>query len=151
MNEVTFTEIEQQGEYNYIEERVQGQLNYYHNTCKKLQRYNRIFTITSIVVTAIIPVISLLNVTFSALIVAILGALASICTSISFFEKYKDRWLQYRTTQERLKSELAKYKTHSCYYKSCDPEESKNLFVENCETILEHEHFEWAEIMNKEH
>lgn len=149
MSELVLSPVEQQEEYDYVKNRVQGQLNYYQNACRKLQYYNRFFTIINIVVTAFIPVISLLGIKFSDQIVAVLGALASICTSIAFFEKYKDKWLQYRTTYERLKSELAKFNTNTCCYKTCDSSERLNLFVENCETILDNEHNEWAEIMKK--
>ena len=140
-------------QYDYVRDRLQGQMKYYSKTCKKLQNQYRWFSIANIIIAAIIPIFSLAVDSIGVVaqyIIAVLGAAASITSGIVFFEKYRDRWLQGRITQEKLKSELAKYRSGTCHYAGLDADDKLNLLVEACESYMENEHSEWREIMSKE-
>ena len=103
--------------------------------------------------TGIIPIAALTNNSLgvvSQYITAALGAAASIISSIIFFEKYKDRWIQWRATCEKLESELAVYRARAGIYKNLSDDEAYILLVEMCENYMANEHSEWKETMSKE-
>ncbi len=138
--------------YDYIDNRLKNQIEYYRKTSKACQRKYKIISILNIILSAIIPSISLmtdLN-NYVKYVVAIIGSTSAICTSIIYFCKYKERWLQSRITLELIKSELAKYNTHTCQYRNLNFEDCYNLLVENCEQYLCQEHSEWENVMLQE-
>lgn len=138
---------------NYISGRLKTQLEYYDTSSIKLQRRYQQFTIANIIITAMIPVVTVIESWWNPVgkfVIALLGAIASILTSIAFFEKYKDKWTQYRFTYEKLESELAQYNTCTCKYNIENPTERLYILVETCESILDREHSVWIETVKKE-
>lgn len=136
-------------EYDYEKERLREQIKYYKKTSKLCQRKYKIISIINIITSAIIPAISLMTNLHSSIkyIVAIIGSISTVCTSIIYFCKYKERWVQSRTTLNLIESELVKFHTKTCHYKNLDRKESYNSLVENCEQFLNQEHSDWENTM----
>lgn len=129
---------------NYIETRLKGQMEYYSWKSAKCQKeYYRMSTI-SIVINAIIPVLSLGIEAAGILkyIIAALSAAASITSSIMLLRKPKDTWIKYRSTYEKLKKEKILFETSSGKYKNGSEEE----FILTCEEIMESEHKAWEDL-----
>lgn len=132
-------------EENYIKNRLLDQVEYYDKSSKKLQREYYAISITSIVILAIIPVITLLpeHLCFYKYLIAGASAILSMLNSILLVRKTKDNWLEYRTTSEALQSELEKYRCCVGSYNKATSEERFRVFVETCEKIMSTEHVGW--------
>ncbi len=130
---------------DYMNDRFNQQMQYYNNTCKKLQREFRCLSIISIIVNALIPVLSIAvdSIHIMKYIIASLSALVSISSSILLLNKTKDRWICYRTTYEQLKKEKVLFELGASNYKG------KNIqdFAERCEKIMQDEHAFWKTTM----
>lgn len=132
-------------EEHYIKYRLFNQIEYYEKSSKKLQKEYYVISITSIVILAIIPVITLLpeNLCFYKYLIAGASALSAMLNSILLARKTKDNWLEYRYTSETLQSELEKYRCNAGIYNKSGSEERFRIFVETCEGIMKTEHSGW--------
>lgn len=133
---------------HYIENRLQGQMNYYHSACMHLQKEYNWLSILNIITTAIIPVFTLAidDMDFFKYIVAVLGAVASVFTSILLLHKTKENQVNYRSTYETLKIERIYYTYGIEKYKEINNGERQELFIETCETIMKGEHRTWENL-----
>lgn len=132
-------------EERYIENRLLNQIEYYDKSSKKLQKEYYVISITSIVILAIIPVITLLpeNLCFYKYLIAGASALSSILSSILLIRKTKENWLEYRATAETLQSELEKYRCSISSYNVKADNTRLGVLVERCEKIMSAEHAGW--------
>ncbi|MBQ8823712.1 MAG: DUF4231 domain-containing protein [Ruminococcus sp.] len=132
-------------EKNYIENRILNQKNYYGKKCKIKQRRFAILSIISIIVTSTIPIIALLDfIPYKESITAISGAVSTILSSLIFFFRDKETWIQYRATSEKIKSELYKYQSKTEKYFDMQDNEAFNLFVTTCEEIMGNQNEQWV-------
>lgn len=139
----------------FIEKRLIPQIRYYSYKSKKLQKEYYRFSISNIILLAIIPVLTMLTdvCTQCKYIVAATSATASILSSILLLRRSKDNWLDFKFTEETLKSELAQYRAKAGDYKNSElnqREEIFSIFVENCEKIMKEEHLGWHSRMLQE-
>ena len=128
---------------DYISNRLNDQMQYYHSKCISFQQEFYRLSVVIIVANAIIPVLLLVsNCGAIKYIVAIISALASILSSILLLRNTKETWLEYRSTYEKLKREKILFETKSGVYN----EASINDFILNCENIIDAEHEIWKRI-----
>lgn len=135
--------MEPMTEQDYLSERVDDQINWYSkkSTFNK-KRYQFIKAIV-IVISASIPVLAILIKSDEDLLkvaVGVAGVLIVALEGMLSHYKFKDIWLEYRMTSERLNREKIHYLTSSGPYK-----DSKNLqdFVERAEAIMSTENQSW--------
>ena len=76
------------------------------------------------------------------------GALVAILESILMNRKYKDNWIQYRSTCESLQREKRFYLTQAGRYENI--ENPFKLFVKTVEAITSAENVKWIENTSKE-
>lgn len=126
---------------DYINERLNQQMQYYKDKCKKLQGEFYSLSIISITVNALIPVLSIAVDSFHLMkyIIALLSALVSISSSILLLKRTKDRWIGYRTTYEQLKKEKILFELGAGSY----GDKNIQVFAERCEKIMQDEHSLW--------
>lgn len=131
----------------YIEQRLQGQMDYYHTKCLSLKKEYYCLSILNIIVTALIPIFTLAveNCIFCKYIIVALGAAASIFTSILLLHKTKETQLSFRSTYEALKREQVFYLNQVGDYMETEPEKRATLFIDNCEKIMMNEQKTWIE------
>ena len=129
---------------DYIEKRLKGQMDYYSKKSAKCQKEYYWMSTISIVINAIIPVLSLGIEATGVLkyVIAALSAAASITSSILLLRKPKDTWIKYRSTYEKLKKEKILFETSSGKYKNGNEED----FILTCEEIMESEHKHWEDL-----
>lgn len=129
----------------YINDRLLQQIEYYSKESKKLQEEYYAISIVSIIVLAIIPIITLLSDAFTSFRYLIAGAsaISSVLSSVLLIRKTKDNWLEYRATSEALQSELAKYNCCASVYNVKSDEERLVILVNTCEKIMSAEHNGW--------
>lgn len=137
---------------SYIENRLQEQMNYYHRECAQLQREYNGLSFFNIVITALIPMFTLAinDWYFSKYIVVALGALDTITTSILLLHKTKENQVNYRSTYENLKKEYIYYINSIEKYKDKSYQESRELFIETCENLMQSEHSIWGNFSEAE-
>lgn len=130
---------------SYIKNRLQGQVDYYHKACMRLQKEYNWLSILNIITTAVIPLFTLAikDWDFAKYIVALLGALATIFTSILLLHKTKEKQINYRSTYENLKTEQIYYINNIEKYKDKNDTECHELFIETCENLMKNEHGAW--------
>lgn len=129
----------------YIEQRLQGQLDYYHMKSLSLKKEYYCLSILNIIATALIPIFTVAvdDCTFFKYIIAALGAAASILTSILLLRKTKETHLSFRSTYEALKREQVFYLNQVGDYAEKEPEKRGILFITNCEKLMLNEQKAW--------
>ena len=122
----------------YIEERLNNQIQWYSQKSQHAQKMYKIFQVTEIIIAAAIPLLSgyATDCITIAIIVGILGAIIAIIETISKLFKWHENWIEYRTTCELLKYHKYLYLTQSSPY-------IDNLFVKNIEDIISSENNQW--------
>lgn len=139
-------------EQEYVKNRLSGQMKYYKEKCASLKKEYYILSAANIILLALIPVVTLAADKFTPIkyIIASMSATASILSSILLLHRTKDKWLEYRSTYEQLKSEEAKYSFHIGIYADKEEKERDHLFMERCEDIMEREHTDWKARMKQD-
>lgn len=132
---------------NYITDRLDKQMEYYHKKCVSLRNEYYRFSAITIIINAIIPVLSMGVDTIGALkyVIASVSALSSILSSMLLLRKTKDTWVRYRYTYEALKKEKILFQTASGKYRNGTEED----FILTCEAIMESENNAWKELLQK--
>ena len=128
----------------YIEERLNNQIQWYSQKSQHAQKMYKIFQVTEIIIAAAIPLLSgyAKDCITIAIIVGILGAIIAIIETISKLFKWHENWIEYRTTCELLKYHKYLYLTQSSPYNPTE-ETIDNLFVKNIEDIISSENNQW--------
>lgn len=132
----------------YIQNRLLVQINWYDKKSSQMQiKYKRL-SITAIIITALIPIATLLlNVSsisfFIQILIALLSSVASIISSILALCKYKELWIQYRSNCELLKSVLHRFYTKSGEFSN---KSDKSAFEQHCTKEFDN----WNDIYSKD-
>lgn len=133
----------------YIENRVDDQIDWYDRKSQESQKWYKRLQITEIILAALIPLLAGYATSCKgvAFIIGLLGAVIAVIESISKLNKYHENWIQYRTTCEMLKYQKHLYLTGSAPYNPTD-ETIENIFVRNIENIISSENNQWKNINN---
>lgn len=131
----------------YIEKRVDDQINWYDKKSKTSQNIYKFFQTVEIILAALIPLLSG-YVDDSCLIpitIGVFGAIIAIIESITKLFKWHENWIEYRSTCELLRYQKHLYLTQSAPYNTA-PESVENMFVRNIENIISAENNKWKSI-----
>lgn len=131
----------------YMTERVDDQLAYYANRASYFKKHHMRIQVAIIILGVIVPVVINLPMQSyfpnadvdSHLQVGVTGLslLLAILTGIAGFKQYGERWIQFRSTEEKLKREKYLYLAKAGKYKGA--EDAVQKFVEHIENILQSE------------
>ena len=136
---------------DYIQNRVDNQIQWYSKKAALNKFRYRIMEIIIIVAGALIPIINSSAIFYDSdsstkpdysslvFISSILGFTVTIATGLSQLEKYFESWTIYRTNAEVLKKEKFLYQNNGGQYSKLPQEDRNKLFVENVEFILSSE------------
>jgi hypothetical protein len=133
----------------YIEQRVDDQINYYDTQSKKSQKRFKQLSGIQIMSGALIPIISgfSVSIVYSEWITAFLGVAVTCATAFLSLNKYQERWINYRTTCETLKHLKHLFVTSATPYKSDD---SFDKFVNDIESVISKENSDWSAYIRKQ-
>lgn len=136
----------------YISERLNPQISYYDTKSITAKGKYYALSVGNIALTASIPFITMFSDDFPDVkyLIAAVGAVASVLSSVLLLKKHKEIWLEYRATCEVLRSELELYRHSAGVYKTLPVAERDSHFVDRCEEIMCSEHTSWASRMKKE-
>ena len=133
----------------YIKQRLDDQIKWYSAKSSVYQKKYKYWQVIKIVVALSITVLTLWlvdGVELLKFIIGILGAFIVFIESFVTIFNYKELWVEYRKTSERLKREKLLFQTKTDPY---NIQESFGLLVQRCESIMQNENQDWEQSMNK--
>ncbi|NOU16016.1 MAG: DUF4231 domain-containing protein [Bacteroidales bacterium] len=130
----------------YINDRLDGQINWYSDKSSINKNYYYFFKTTEIVFAAIVPflIASSEGLYIVKFIAGVLSIAIGIISGVLIAFKFQEKWIQYRATSESLKHEKYLYETKSGMYLK-NPDFS--VFVERVEFIISKENSDWTQIV----
>lgn len=151
-NEYQYPEEENSVMSSYIDNRLLAQIEWYDRKSALYQKNYKRFTSITFLLSACIPIFSLLLDLGLAikLIVVALSSSITIITSIMSLYNYKDLWIQYRSNCEILKSVLHRYKTKTGEFCSKSNQANFKLLVSSCEEYMTNEFKCWGLLYDKQ-
>jgi hypothetical protein len=129
---------------NYLNTRVDDQIAWYEKKSAYYKLLSVLSEISLIILSASIPVLVLFIKGDSDEIkvaIAFIASITSIISATSFFFKFKEQWLEYRTVAETLKHEKIFFLTNSGGYTNSQDAYSK--FVERIERLISKSTSDW--------
>ncbi|MDH3890443.1 MAG: DUF4231 domain-containing protein [candidate division Zixibacteria bacterium] len=129
----------------YLDERYYDQLNWYDNKAAANQKCYRRFQWMLIVLSALTPVLILVEqgsilpkMWWLPLLTSVVVAVAT--SALKVF-KYQENWINYRTTCETMRKEIHYYEAGAEAYGEVEDREA--LFVERVESLISRENTIW--------
>ena len=128
----------------YLEERYEGQMNYYDQASGKNQKKYKRFQWILIILSALTLVLAAFDGKLIDLQipVVIISALVAILTTGMKTFQYQELWVNYRATHEQLKPEIFYYEFNVGPYRG-EKVDKEALFISRVEAILDKEHQGW--------
>ena len=131
-------------EKDYVINRIDEQINWYDKKSKSYKLKFQFFSISIIVLSAIITII---GATFfedktKTFLSSLFAVLITISQGVLSLNKYNENWIERRTVCETLKKEKYMFITRSGVY--FDNDKRFKFFVERVETIISQENLNWA-------
>ena len=134
----------------YLKERIDDQFDWYEKKSAWNQKRYRRFKTIVIVLSVCIP----LGAGFMAegglvlrIGIGVAGALVAILEGLSAFNKYQEKWLEYRRAAEHLKREKLLFETGVGPYR--DVEDPFRMLVERVESFTAEENQQWTQYMKE--
>ena len=134
----------------YMNKRVNRQLNYFDKKSGFNQKRYKFYKVITIVCAVLIPFISGLSFENSQIATGLLGIIIATSEGILSLNKYEENWVENRLTNEILKQEKLFFQTRTNHYDVENDKEAFQLFVERIETILAKESASWKSMMSQE-
>lgn len=132
----------------YIKNRVLDQIKWYGDKSECYSAKYKKWTVASITLSALIPILTLLSdMPFSIAIKILITTLSSCTTIISSYlalQKFQELWVRYRSNCEILKSIMHRFFTKSGEFQNLLEEDAKELLVRSCEEYMTKEFQTWA-------
>ena len=127
----------------YLKDRLEDQLAWYSKKSNYNQKYFQRLRFGEIILATIIPFLSGMGdkIPYYHWIIGGIGVIISITAATITLFKYHENWIEYRTTEERLKHEKFMYLTNTKPY---NIEGKFKLLVERVESIIAKENAAWA-------
>lgn len=132
----------------YIENRILDQIDWYNDKSSKNQKHFKKWMVTSILLSACIPILTLFSdikcaIRIKVAITAISSAITVISAIISLYH-FQDLWVQYRANCEILQSILHRYLTKTGEFRNATEDDALNLLVMSCEEYMTKEFQTWV-------
>ena len=142
---------------HYLKNRVEHQIESYAKLSSKNKSSHVRMKFISIIFSGLIPILATLPDhffffhgseeimrDFSKVLIAKIGAIVTIITSLQGVYKFHENWIKYQTIEEQLKKAKQAYLNEVNPYSANDPEINFKNFVENFEAIIANETVQWS-------
>jgi len=136
-------------ESKYIQDRLEGQIEWYDKKSLHHQKNYRVMKILIIILAPSIPILSVLtklNSIWITLSIALAGGIITMLEGFLSLGKHQENYIEYRRICETLKHEKYQYYTKTGVYSEGD---IFKLLVERTESIISQENINWANMQNK--
>ena len=141
----------------YLTDIVFPQMDFYSKKSAKNKKSYIVFSIISIICNAVIPILVLIDESFDIkfwikLVVAVISAAAGVLTAITALMSYRELWLKYRLTLERLKRIIESYLARGDEFFDIkdNDDECRNLLVKLCRAEMDEEHRAWEKLVGND-
>ncbi len=137
---------------NYISNRILSQLNWYENNSKKNKKQYYFWMTVSIIMGAVIPIVSILanGKTWMKVVIAALGASVTAINSFIILHNFRDLWIIYRKNREILLQTLYCYFNNAGIFSQNITQQEKDILLVNiCEDEISKEINGWQSYMKK--
>lgn len=137
---------------DYILNRILPQLNWYGKKSKKNKTQYYFWMTVSIILGAVIPIVSILadGKTWVKVVIAALGASVTAINSFIALHNFRDLWITYRKNRENLIRTLYCYFNNAGIFSQNKTQQEKDLLLVNiCEEELSNEINIWQSYMEK--
>jgi hypothetical protein len=127
--------------------RLDDQIGWYDRYGRSCQRNYKVLKIVVIVIAALIPLLSGVQLSFEQVapmpwILGALGATIAVIEGIQQVGQYQTNWISYRSTCEALKHEKYLYLAKAGPYATAA--DAHALLAEHVESLVSQEHAKWA-------
>lgn len=126
-------------------QKVDADQHWYSAKAKRCRGYHIWFRIFIIVVSATLTILASVEFGGKNLTIAIMSSSIVVITSISELMKFREKWMEYRSTSELIKTEKVLFETNTDPYNK--PDGAFNLYVQNHEGIKKSENQKWKGFM----
>jgi hypothetical protein len=125
-------------------ERLDDQISWYDRKSQIAQRSYKVLKLTQVIVTALIPVVSIFPVPNpqSQWATAILGLIVLVVEAAQQLNQYQQNWISYRSTCEMLKHEKYLFLGEAGPYGAVD--RPLQLLADRVEGLVSQEHAKWV-------
>jgi hypothetical protein len=113
------------------------------------QKWYKRLKLAQIILAAAIPIIVLIETTYTKYIVAIFGALIAILEGVQQLYQFHALWTAYRSTAEHLKHEKYLFLSSSGPYRELNQDEVLLALAERIEEHISTEHAKWIATSKK--
>lgn len=139
---------------DYLKARVENQIAFHNKTANRLKLIFVLLVGLQVVLSALIPLLSLIDTNvFSNFViskeyaVAICGSVLGIISAIQGFSNLQTHWLRHRMLEQKLISEKNVYLTRTRKYATDDEQVNFRVFVDSIESLLQEENQQWSEVL----
>ena len=127
----------------YLKDRVEDQIEFYDRKSGINKKWFITLQIITLVASAFVPVFSIFtSLMWARVVVAVLGSATAITTGVVSLCKYREHWIDYRTTAESLKHEKYMFLTKNGLYVGDD---AFAILVERVEALVSQENSAWQQ------
>src|SRR5215210_8029690 len=124
--------------------RLSDQIEWYARKSGSNQSWYRWIKLAQIVLAALIPVLSLVEVPWWRWITAVLGGFIVVLEGVQQLWQFNELWISYRSTAEQLKHEKYLFLAFSGPYSGLDTDDALKLLSERVEEQVSTEHAKWV-------
>ena len=127
----------------YLKDRVENQIAWYSRKSGSNKMWFIILQIVTLVASASVPVFAIFSSDMWARVtVAILGSATAIASGVVSLYRFREHWIDYRTTTESLKHEKYMYQTGTGPYAGDD---AFSVLVECVEALVSQQNTAWQQ------
>jgi len=134
------------GEAEYLEQRLDAQINWYDKKSSANQAAYKRLRLIEIIAAATIPLLAGYSQAswYVGMTIGVIGVVVAVLAGIVSLYRFQENWNEYRAVAESLKQEKYLYLARAEPYNGDQPFES---LVERVEALLKSETTDWAQAM----
>ena len=136
----------------YVLHRIEGQISYYERKSSIYKKRYFRFSIATIVLNAMIPILSLFLPDANLvpkMIITVISSITTILTGVLAITGTKELWMRYRTNASGLTATLHQYYAQTGIFAGKTPEEAFLLMSSVCEAQMQDEYKQWDQILSQ--
>lgn len=136
----------------YVLHRIEGQIAYYEKKSSSYKKRYFRFSIATIVLNAMIPILSLFLPDANLvpkMIITVISSITTILTGVLAITGTKELWMRYRSNASSLTAILHQYYAQTGAFAGKTSEEAFLLLSTLCEAQMQEEYKQWDQILSQ--
>lgn len=129
-------------------DRLEDQINWYDKKSQISQQYYKTLKIAQVVITALIPLVSIFPIPQPQWVTAVLGLLVLVIEALQQLNQYQQNWISYRATCESLKHEKYLYLAQAGPYENVHRPIA--VLANRIEALISQEQAKWLSTQEQE-